>query len=103
MRSGPARRDVKSNEIIFRYRRVSGDEFKETAVFNLGSGGLSVRISETIESGEEVEFELLIGTAKVVRGKGLVAWSATNEDRHGLCFIDLDEHAQKIVELWLAA
>ena len=92
-----------SHEISFLYRASGQTEYAQAQVHNLGPGGLSATLSTDMSTGDTIEFELTIGTGKVIRGTGTVSWSSGKSQPNGMSFIDLDEHAREILLLWLAS
>lgn len=103
MRKGPARVSVSNHEISFRYRTSEKSDFVSAPVHNIGPGGLSATLSPALTTGTPLEFELTIGTGKVIKGTGTVSWKSRKAQSNGMAFIDLNEHAKEILLLWLAS
>lgn len=84
----------------FTFLDAKGDS-REGTILNVGPGGLAVRVENPPPPGAHVSFVLTLSGTKTVRGEGLIVWSAAQEGRTGLCFMNLDEYARQMVNLWL--
>jgi uncharacterized protein (TIGR02266 family) len=87
------------------------DEFVERYALNVSRGGIFVRTRDPQPPGTAVSLDLQLATGeKVVRGRGLVAWttppSAPGEPHRdpgmGIRFTDLDGESRALVDLVVA-
>jgi len=90
---------VAGNAISFCWTRQDGSE-ESGRVINIGPGGIAVSMDVSPPAGEEIEFSMVLGGNKTICGSGQVAWSSSDKGS-GLCFVDLDDYARTILDLWL--
>lgn len=90
---------VAGGELLFNCRTQTGDE-QTGVVRNLGAGGLAVSLAQQPARGDELHFQLVFGD-KAVSGHGRLVWASEGDGDAGMAFVQLDESAQRMIDLWL--
>lgn len=77
-------------------RRLQAD------LLNLSQGGIGVRVERELDVRQPIEVSFrLPGTRYTVKARGEIAWT-DRQGNAGIRFLDVPEHLQKNLQLWLA-